>query len=104
MSTGVRKNQRGMRMEASAPRHNGMVLRLFNNNGGVEVPPWVVDHDSYRRWAKSDAFPDRGWFSYLDGIFWADLSMEQIRHNFIKGTFAARLTLLTEEEETGMYV
>lgn len=75
MATAVRKSERGGRKSASSAQPNGMAFRIFNDNGGVRVPSWVVDHESYRRWAKSDDFPTRGWFSYLDGIFWADLSM-----------------------------
>jgi hypothetical protein len=45
-------------------------------NGNVHIPPWVTDHDSFRRWACSDDLPQRGQFFYLDGEFWVDLSME----------------------------
>ena len=44
----------------------------------VRIHAWVVDLESFRRWARSDEFPRRGWFSYLHGELWVDLSMEQV--------------------------
>jgi Uma2 family endonuclease len=78
-------------------------MRIVSNNGGIEFPSWVVDQDSYRRWAKSDAFPDRGDISYLDGLFWVDLSMEQVKHNQIKGEYEIGLTLLARRKKIGRY-
>jgi hypothetical protein len=31
----------------------------------VHIPGWVVDLGSFRRWARSDDFPDRGRFAFL---------------------------------------
>lgn len=53
-------------------------------NGNVLIPSWVKDLDSFRRWAFSDDFPERGRFSFLDGTLWVDLSMETAIHNQIK--------------------
>jgi Uma2 family endonuclease len=54
-------------------------------DGAVRVPGWVVDLASFRRWAYSDEFPERGRFSYLGGELWADLTMEQLfSHNGVK--------------------
>jgi hypothetical protein len=33
----------------------------------VVIPDSVVDHDAYRRWARSAAFPQTGRFAYLNG-------------------------------------
>ena len=101
MATVVKKARRSRRKKASPAKRNGRVFRFFNNNDGIVFPSWVVDHDSYRRWAKSDAFPDRGWISYLDGLFWVDLSMEQAKHNQIKGAYDTGLTLLAQRERSG---
>lgn len=70
----------------------------------VHLPPWVRDLASFRRWAKSDAFPDRGWYGYLAGELWVDPSMERFGHNQIKTKIAARLTLLADETRNGQYL
>jgi Uma2 family endonuclease len=104
MATVVKKARRSRPKKAGRAHRNGLVYRIFNNSGGCQVPSWVVDHESYRRWAKSDDFPDRGWFSYLDGIFWADLSMEQLKHNKVKGQITAVLTLLVQTLASGCFL
>lgn len=48
----------------------------------TRIPSWVKDLESFRRWARSDEYPEHGWFSFLHGVFWVDLSMEQLfTHN-----------------------
>jgi Uma2 family endonuclease len=73
-------------------------------NGTVHIPPWVTDHDSFRYWACSEAFPLRGHFFFLNGEFWVDLSMETLVHNQIKGVIGAVLTVLVLNESTGKYL
>jgi Uma2 family endonuclease len=54
----------------------------------VRIPAWVKDLESFRRWARSDEYPEHGWFSFLHGVLWVDLSMEQLfTHNQVKGVF-----------------
>jgi hypothetical protein len=38
----------------------------------VRILDRIVDLDSFRRWARSDEFPERGRFSFLDGELWID--------------------------------
>lgn len=55
----------------------------------VRIPDSVVDLDSFRAWAKSDDFPERGHYSYLNGELWVDLMPEQLfTHNSVKVEFA----------------
>jgi Uma2 family endonuclease len=70
----------------------------------VRIPGWVSDHESYRRWACSDHFPERGWFSYLNGELWVDLSMERLGHNQIKGEFAVAVSGLARASRHGRYI
>ena len=35
-------------------------------NDSVEIPSDVVDHESFRRWARSEAFPERGRFAFIN--------------------------------------
>lgn len=66
------------------------------------IPGWVVDHASYRRWARSDQYPESGWFSYLNGEIWVDLSLEQVfSHNLVKTKFTMVLGTLVEDNRLG---
>lgn len=69
----------------------------------IRIPGWVSDLDSFRRWARSDDFPEHGWFSHLDGDLWVDLSMERAIHNVIKTQIAAVLTLLVQQARSGRF-
>ncbi len=56
----------------------------------MRIPDSVVDLDSFRKWAKSDEFPERGRYSYLNGELWVDVMPEQLfTHNDVKMEFAA---------------
>jgi Uma2 family endonuclease len=70
----------------------------------VGVPGWVTDLASFRRWARSDEFPESGSISYYKGYLWLDLSMETLLHNKAKGRIFFDLALLVEEEEKGQYL
>src|SRR5438046_1256139 len=63
--------------------------------------PVMKDLASFRRWATSPRLPERGWFSYLAGQIWVDLSMEQLSHNFIKMAVGTHLTVLARRERLG---
>lgn len=77
-------------------------FEVHADRGSANVPGWVVDHDSYRRWARSDEFPEKGRFAFLNGIIWVDLTMEQLfSHNAVKGQFITRLTVINEEGDLG---
>ncbi len=72
--------------------------------GQARIPAWVKDLDSFRRWAKSDSFPKRGWFSYLDGELWVDPSMEQlITHNGVKTEYTIVVGSLVKTEKRGYF-
>ena len=73
-------------------------------DGDVLIPGWVVDHESYRRWAKSAEFPSSGWFSFLKGALWVDRTMEQLfTHNRVKGQYSTILNLLTDAAKNGYF-
>lgn len=54
----------------------------------LRIPNWVDDLSAFRRWIRSDDFPDHGWYSHLGGEIWVDVSMEKVWHNQIKGVIA----------------
>ena len=59
---------------------------------------------TFRRWAKSDDFPDRGSYSFLNGELWVDPSMERIGHDQIKTKVAVVLTPLVEDAGDGRFI
>src|SRR5687767_3682818 len=70
----------------------------------VTVPSSVVDLESFRRWARSEEFPDTGRICFFDGEVWVDLSKEQIfTHNQVKGEFTVVLGGLVRAEKRGRY-
>jgi Uma2 family endonuclease len=73
-------------------------------NGEVDIPPWVIDLASFRRWASSAEFPQRGRFAFLEDTLWVDLTMEQLfTHNQVKGEFAIVLGGLVKVLKTGRF-
>jgi Uma2 family endonuclease len=48
----------------------------------LEIPPHVDGFDSFRRWARSDSFPERGRIDYIDGRIEVDMAADNIlRHS-----------------------
>jgi Uma2 family endonuclease len=71
---------------------------------GCQIPASVVDLESFRRWARSDEFPDQGRFSYLAGEIWVDLSMEQLfSHIQVKAEFTIVLGSLIKGGQQGYF-
>jgi Uma2 family endonuclease len=70
----------------------------------IQIPGWVVDLQTFRRWARSHEYPDHGWFSFLDGKLWADLSMEQLSsHSQVKTKCTMVLGGLVDEDDLGYF-
>ncbi|MDW8366226.1 MAG: Uma2 family endonuclease [Abditibacteriales bacterium] len=70
----------------------------------VTIPAWVDDLESFRRWARSGEMPERGWFAYLHGEVWVDLTMEQLfTHNRVKTEFTVVLGGLVKTEGKGYF-
>ena len=70
----------------------------------VRIPAWVCDLASFRRWGKSEDFPDRGWYAYLNGELWVDPSMERLAHNQVKGEIGLVLASLVKRGGTGRFL
>lgn len=97
-------------MTTAAARHKAIAkLRSSGRldlciNGSAVIPASVVDHDSYRQWARSDALPEQGRFAFLDGTIWIDLTMEQLfSHNAVKTEFTAVLRTLIRQHDLGYF-
>ncbi len=71
----------------------------------VEIPPWVIDLDSFRRWADSDDFPDWGRIDYIKGEVWVDMSKEQLfTHLAVKNEFNIVLGSMVKMGQLGLYL
>lgn len=85
-----------------------MVHILFGSecvDNCVTIPLWVVDLDSFRRWADSEDFPEKGRFDYIQGKVWIDMSKEQIfTHAVVKNEFNIVLGLLAKTDQRGLYL
>jgi Uma2 family endonuclease len=74
------------------------------NDELVHIPEYVRDLASFRRWTRSDEFPEQGRYSHLKGQLWIDLIPEKLfSHNQVKGEFAIVLGLLVKELGAGRY-
>src|SRR3954466_5794820 len=69
----------------------------------VRIPEWVRDLSSFRRWAKSEDFPERGWYAHLNGDLWLDPTMARVTNNQVKTKVAAGLTALVDADGSGMF-
>ena len=69
------------------------------------IPDWISDLDSFRRWARSDEFPESGQYSFLDREIWVDFSMEQLfSHNGVKVAVTYAIMALLQQIRSGKYV
>jgi Uma2 family endonuclease len=70
----------------------------------VRIPAGVDELEAFRRWAKSDEFPERGRYSFLNGEVWVDLMPEQLfTHNSVKVEFSAVLHGLLKSNRRGRF-
>jgi Uma2 family endonuclease len=70
----------------------------------IRIPiEFAHDFAAFRRWTKSDGYPDRGEYAFLNGEVWVDLSMETWIHNQVKTQIAAVLTLLVQAQNLGRF-
>jgi Uma2 family endonuclease len=70
----------------------------------VRVPEWVKDLGSFREWAHSPEFPERGRISYLKDEVWVDMSKEQLfSHNQVKAEISTVLGVLVKKNRLGIF-
>jgi len=82
----------------------GILATFVANGDAVQIPVWVRDLASFRRWAHSDEFPEKGRICFLDGEIWVDMSMEQFfTHNQVKSEFSTVINLLVKTERLGRF-
>jgi len=81
------------------------MVTLVLESDRVSIPEWVKDLPSFRRWARSDEFPETGRVCFLDGEVWVDMSNEQIfTHVLVKTKFIAALSTLVDAQQLGLFL
>ncbi len=70
----------------------------------VQIPLWVSNLASFRRWMDSDDSPEKATVTYLAGEVRVDMSKEQLySHNRVKTEFARVLATLASQNDIGEY-
>src|SRR5690349_25147340 len=82
-----------------------MITVINESNRVVSIPSWVVDLESFRRWADADDFPEDGRAWYLMGEVWIDISKQQIfTHVLVKTEFTIVLGSLVKTAGLGLFL
>jgi hypothetical protein len=51
----------------------GLGVRILDETRVIEVPDWVTDIESFRRWTDQDDFPNEYRVWWLKGEVWFDI-------------------------------
>jgi Uma2 family endonuclease len=71
----------------------------------IVVPGWIVDLESFRRWATSGNYPPSGWVSFLNGAIFVDPHIEELfTHNQVKGAYAYAIMSVLGPNPNGLFV
>jgi Uma2 family endonuclease len=71
----------------------------------IDIPGWVVDFQSFRRWFHSSEFPETGKICYIQNDIWVDLSMEEMfSHNQVWFEISRVLGNLMKQTKYGLVV
>jgi Uma2 family endonuclease len=80
-----------------------MTAIFINEDLELEIPSWVKDLASFRRWIDEPDFPDNIPVWWLRGKVWADMSREQLfSHNVVRTAITSILWLLVKKDELGI--
>src|SRR3954454_13882499 len=70
----------------------------------VDVPEWVTDLKTFRRWLEEDCVPENARIGFIDGRVWVDMSKEQLfTHVAVKTEFIVVQGSLAKHELLGRY-
>lgn len=77
---------------------------VFAGEEQTDLPPWVVDFDSFRRWLYADDFPE-GWrVCYINGTIWAGVRVEAFfSHGQVKTEITSVLHQLLKRTRFGKF-
>jgi len=78
---------------------------IVAGTGQVDIPAWVVDFASFRRWLLTEEFPEQGKVCFINGKVWVDLSMEAFfSHNQVRTEICRVLATLMKQTKFGSFV
>src|SRR5437763_4671630 len=80
------------------------LMMSVNIEDKVRIPSDLTDLEAFRRWARSDQFPQRGRFAFLRDDVWVDLSMgDAFTHNQVKAEISEVLHALVKSGKLGYF-
>jgi Uma2 family endonuclease len=81
------------------------MVTVLHESLKVSIPDWVVDLESFRRWADADDFPENGRVWFLKGEVYVDMSKEQVfTHGLVKTEIAGVLSPLAKAAKRGFFL
>ncbi|MBW3595941.1 MAG: Uma2 family endonuclease [Planctomycetes bacterium] len=81
-----------------------MIVRLTESDLCIAVPPDANTLPGFRAWAASEAFPERGRSSLINGELIIDMSPERAEsHNAVKAEMSAVLHQLVKDLDIGQF-
>jgi Uma2 family endonuclease len=81
-----------------------MVSLQTPHYGEIEVPFWVVDLKSYRRWIQSGVLPEKLKDHFIDGRVVIDITNESVSHNQIRMAVSDTLGGLIGPNDADVFV
>src|SRR5262245_8916685 len=76
---------------------------VFTEVSEIEIPNWVTDLGSFRKWVHALDVPEDAKVYWIDGKVWVDMSKEQIfTHVRVKGEIFRILAALAHDLDLGL--
>ncbi len=70
----------------------------------IYLPPSFDDLESFRKWCRSDSYPERGDVFWLNGIIWVDAHMDELDfHNGVKTEYVRVVSSVVKRDRLGFF-
>ena len=77
---------------------------IVPTHGEIEIPVWVNDLASFRKWVHSGVLPEKLTVHFINGEVWVDFTMEEMfSHNAVKQALNLALGQLVRSQKLGRY-
>ncbi len=81
-----------------------MSVLITQTHGQIEIPGWVNDLASFRKWVHSGVLPEKLSVNFINGEVWVDFTMEEMfSHNAVKQALNVALGQLIRTQKLGRY-
>ena len=81
-----------------------MPVVLTHTQGQFQIPTWVNDLASFRKWVHSGVLPEKLSVHFINGEVWVDFTMEEMfSHNRVKQALNLALGQLIRSAKLGVY-